>query len=202
LTLRFFQNSQEDSCNYGNSSSALTFTTSSIPITSHCFDFEDLFSGNATQGFVNQTQYLGGAWGTAGIDWQLGNVESFDLQGNYSSVLYRQHVTNPSSENYKPGNFADRRVTIYGGKGCTEKDPSNDKGLLPWYGFSCWSEDKGSCGNLRYKIASFNINSKPKEDQGTCWVFAETGASARVHSSSKAIAGAFISASLALWITL
>jgi hypothetical protein len=51
-------------------------------------------------------------------------------------------------------------------------------------------------------LASPFVQPKPKEEQGTCWVFAETGAGARSHSFSKAILGASISASLALWLTL
>ncbi|KAF2851936.1 hypothetical protein T440DRAFT_467193 [Plenodomus tracheiphilus IPT5] len=38
VTLHFFHNTQKDTCNFRNSSSALTFTTSSVPIKNHCFD--------------------------------------------------------------------------------------------------------------------------------------------------------------------
>jgi hypothetical protein len=205
ITLRFFQNGQDDSCHYRDSSHVLTFTTSSIPVISHCFDFSDLFGGNASQGFVNQTWNLGpNVWGEAGIHWQLGNVETFDLKGNYSSVLYRQHITNPARDDQNPGKYADRRVTMYGGKDCSQIDPSSDKTLLPWYGFSCWSEDNGSCGTLPYNIASFSIQPGPddKDRHGTCWVFAKEGAAARVYLSSRVILGAFISASLAIWLAL
>jgi hypothetical protein len=177
----------------------------SIPVISHCFDFSNLFGGNASQGFVNQTWNLGSnVWGEAGIYWQLGNVETFDWKGNYSSVLYRQHITNPASDDQNPGKYADRRVTIYGGKDCSQIDPSSDKTLLPWYGFSCWSEDDGSCGTLPYNIASFSIQPGPddKDQHGTCWVFAQEGAAARVYSSSRVILGAFISAPLAIWLAL
>ncbi|ORY16600.1 hypothetical protein BCR34DRAFT_556887 [Clohesyomyces aquaticus] len=203
ITLRFFQNSAADSCAYSNSSAALTFTTESIPIISRCFDFADLFSGNATQGFVNQTGNLApGTIGEAGIRWQLENVDKFDTQANYSRVLYRQHITNPANDDDKPRHYADRRVTVYGGKGCTEKDPSSNETLLPWYGFSCWSEDEGTCGTLPYSIASFSVQPGPddKNKDGTCWVFAERGAAAHLSLSSQAMMAVFASTSLAIWL--
>ncbi|USP81636.1 uncharacterized protein yc1106_08910 [Curvularia clavata] len=127
ITLRFFPTSQTDSCSYTNSSSALTFTTSSIPILSHCFDFSSLFTSNSTQGFVNQTKNQGSTvWGEAGIHWQLFNAETFDSQTNYSGILYRQHVTNPANDDDKPGHHADRRVTVYGAKGCRESDDQRE----------------------------------------------------------------------------
>ncbi|KAF2276849.1 uncharacterized protein EI97DRAFT_397817 [Westerdykella ornata] len=207
LTLRFFQSDQQDSCDYANSNRALTFTTSSIPVLGQCFDFVDLFSGNATQGFINQTRNQGqNAWGEAGIHWQLENTDTFDPQANYSRVLYRQHITNPTTDEQKPGHYADRQVTIYGGPKCTEADPNSNTTLFPWYGFSCWSEDKGSCGTLPYKIASFYIRAgKDEQSQGrmgTCWVFAECGAATSLLLSSRAMVGAFISASLAIWLSM
>jgi hypothetical protein len=154
---------------------------------------------------VNQTENLSpGVWGEAGIHFQLRNTEAFDPQGNYSSVLYRQHVTNAASDNQKPGHYADRRVTIYGGKNCTENDPSSNTALLDWYGFSCWSEDKGSCGTLPYKIASFSIQPGPeeKDQHGTCWVFAKEGAAANIYASSQVIIGALINVFLAIWLAM
>jgi hypothetical protein len=167
----------------------LTFTTSSIPVVDHCFDFADLFTGNATQGFVNQTWNLGGGvWtdGQAGIRWQLENIDTYNPQGNYSDILYRQYVASPLRDRYKPGSLADRRVTMYGGKRCSEKDPNSNETLLPWYGYSCWSESKGGCGTLPYSIASFRVlpgfsDTRPSD---TCWIFSERGQSKGSYLSS------------------
>lgn len=199
FTLRFFQNSQDDSCDFGGSSQALTFTTSSMPVINHCFDFADLFGGNTTQGFVNQTRNLGSMRpGEAGIYYTLENVETYDPQGNYSSVLYHQHVANPTSDDYKPGHAANRRVTIYPGTGCSDYHRPSDQ-ILPWFGFGCWSEDKGSCGTTPYSIASFSL--QPVDDpEGSCWDFAVQGAASRSYSSSQAAMGALLGASLAIWL--
>ena len=98
LTLRFFTQPQdEDTCSYYNTSSALTFTSRSIPVTCHCFNLADLFGGTATSRFINQTRNAGYTVDgrDLGIIWQLENADLWDPSANYSSVLYRQHISNP-----------------------------------------------------------------------------------------------------------
>jgi hypothetical protein len=149
---------------------------------------------------VNQTQNLApGVWeDEAGIHWELRNKDKFDTQANYTSVLYHQHVVGPTGEDRGQ---AVRRVTLYGGKDCSEKDPNSDKELLPWYGFSCYTGPEGSCGDLPYGVVSFTIQPGLDEDEeGTCWTFAERGAAARSYASYGAITGGLTSASLALWL--
>lgn len=204
MTIRFFQESQDDSCSFDDTSSALAFTTSSIPVIQHCFNFEDLMSGNASQGFVNQTGNLGaGSWndGDKGIYWTLQNHDSYDPSRNYSSVLYRQHITNPGDKQH-PGEYSRVRVNLYGGENCTQKDPNSNTTLFPWYGFSCWSEDQGSCGTMPFRVASFYVFPAPRQEdqQGKCWVFAEEGAGTSVYRSSQATLIALTSTALALWL--
>lgn len=200
LTLRFFKDSTESSCGYSNTSDALTFTTSSIPVIGACFEFADLFGGNSSQGFINQTQNLGGLQqSNAGIAWQLLNKDAYDPQGNYSGILYRQHVLNDDGEDkYKPGHFAERLVTLYGGKNCTEVDSSSNETLVDWYGFSCWSESEGRCGTLPYSIVSFHVT--PEADfadkDGTCWDFAQLGAAAGLRRSVGTALASFLMASI------
>ncbi|KAM0704789.1 hypothetical protein Q7P35_007575 [Cladosporium inversicolor] len=121
-------NGSEETCGYENSTDALTFTTFSVPILSHCFNFADLFNGNTTRGFVNQTDNLAPNFRTRqeGIVWQLENMESFDPRANYSRILYRQNVYNPQDKRYDPGSYAWRRINIYGGPNCTESNPEGD----------------------------------------------------------------------------
>ncbi|KAM7211929.1 hypothetical protein V8F06_012705 [Rhypophila decipiens] len=202
ITLRFFQGNSDISCSYTDSDSALTFTAESIPLLGHCFDFRALFSGNKTQGFVNQTENLGSGLHYAqdpGIHWQLLNANDFDPQANYSKVLYRQHVTNPASDKYQPGHYADRVVTIYPGPGCRQLNPADNKTLLPWYGFSCWSEEQGSCGVLGYSIASFSIQPGREDDGRTCWVFAKEGSAPSLPSAAMAVLATVV---LGLWFVV
>jgi hypothetical protein len=60
--------------------------------------------------------------------------------------------------------------------------------------------DSGSCGTMPYNLASFRIYAGPdeKNQHGTCWAFAEMGASAHVYPPLKLITGAIVSVSLAL----
>jgi hypothetical protein len=147
---------------------------------------------------VNQTANIAPPYtGEAGIHWQLENVNTYDPQTNYSSILYRQHITNPGRDDLKPGNQADRAVTLYASNNCRDLVSSSGD-ILGWYGFSCWSEDKGSCGTAPWKIGSFSIQDKAELD--SCWVFAKDGAAGRGYSSSQAMVGAFFGASLAIWL--
>ncbi|OAK98028.1 hypothetical protein IQ06DRAFT_295404 [Phaeosphaeriaceae sp. SRC1lsM3a] len=197
LTLRFFTSSQGDSCDFGATGQAITFTTDSIPQRPHCFDLVDLFDGNATSGFVNQTS------GGQGIRWSISNTEAYDASANYSSVLYRQHISNPNTDDQKPGHRAERRATIYPGKGCTQKDPNDNStsGILPWFGLSCLSEDKGRCGNTPYSIQSFYIQAGDPDSQNQCWDFAKNGQSGAARLSTSAVA-AFVALVVAVCLAL
>ncbi|KAI4629702.1 uncharacterized protein J4E87_002888 [Alternaria ethzedia] len=139
LTLRFFKDGHDDTCNYYDSRDALTFTTSSIPVVPHCFSLGDLFGGNATQGFVNQTWNLGSnRFGDeqAGIYWTLLNADKYDRSANYSRVLYRHHVVQAYDDIWKEGHLSNMMATVYGGEDCSELDPNDDQNLLNWFGYS------------------------------------------------------------------
>ncbi|KAI4936272.1 hypothetical protein J4E85_001601 [Alternaria conjuncta] len=205
LTLRFFKDGHDDTCDYYNSRDALTFTTDSIPVVQHCFSLADLFGGNATQGFVNQTSNLGYipfGEANAGIYWTILNAEKYDRSANYSRVLYRYHVANPADDRYEQGHLTSVWVTINGGEDCSEGDPNDDENLLDWFGYNCWGADEGNCGNTPYPINSFNIYPGDADNDRSCWLHSELGAAVHGFSSSRAIMGAFASVSLAVWLAL
>jgi hypothetical protein len=205
LTLRFFKNGHDDTCDYYDSTDALTFTTSSIPIVQHCFSLAGLFGGNSTQGFVNQTSNLGSnvfSPQEAGIHWSLENADKYDSAANYSRVLYRYHVSNPAGDEYKEGQLTNVWVTIDGGDDCSELDPTDDTNLLDWFGYNCWGADKGNCGNTPYPINSFNIYPGDMDADRKCWLHAKLGAAVHGFSSSRVVMGAFASVSLAFWLAL
>lgn len=211
ITLRFFPESQVGKCGYSNSSDALTFTTESIPLKGigHCFDLADIFGGNSSQGFVNQTKNLGygsgytGEPGQAGIHWQVENMDKFDGQTNYSSVLYHQHNPDTNDKENTPGTYAARTLFLYPGQGC-EDTPSPNSQPLSWYGLSCWTEPEGTCDTLPYKIASFSIQATDEEDEkhGKCWAFAEMGGAAGLHVSFHAMVSLIVGTLVATWIVV
>ncbi|KAH0335990.1 hypothetical protein KCU81_g8765, partial [Aureobasidium melanogenum] len=208
LTLRFFPESQTGKCGYSNSSEALTFTTESIPLKGlgHCFNLADIFGGNSSQGFVNQTANLGwasgytGEPGQAGIHWQVLNKNNFNAQTNYSSILYHQHNPVGSDQQNGPGTYAPRTVFLYPGEGCTEL-PEQSKELLPWYGLNCWTETEGVCDSLPYKIASFSMQAED-EQHGKCWVFAEMGGAAGLNIGFYAMVYLVVGTVVAMWIVV
>lgn len=177
---------------------------------SHCFNFADLFGGNATRGLVNQTHNLAYQYRhdgrQEGIAWQLENKDSFDPKANYSKLLYRQHVESPS-EDYEPGSYAYRRINVYGGLDCSDHDLERPFGerLVDWYGFDCFSEGEGDCGTLPYGIKSFTVQpgrfGNEKAQDGKCLVFAKMGAAARLQLP-KVVISAFACVVLTVWLTV
>jgi hypothetical protein len=180
---------------YSNTSRALTFTTASVPPQFHCFNFAELFGGNATSGFVNQTNPAYSEVG--GIHWSIGSADAYDPGAIYFDILYRQ----PACE-HEPGSYASRRLNLYGGVDCTEPDPNDAQRLLDWYGLSCWSGVEGECGSLPYGIASFALLPVPEDEDGTCMTFAQLGAGRggyhRVKVVASVLVGALVAGSLAL----
>jgi hypothetical protein len=186
-----------DTCTsaYSNTSSALTFTTDSVLAQYHCFNFNELFGGNATSGFVNQTEP--DFFHSGGISWSIENADTHDPGAIYSDILYRQ-----ADVMHEPGSYASRRVNLYGGVDCTEPDPEDAQRLLDWYGFSCWSGVEGECGSLPYGIASFALLPVPEDEEGTCMVFAQLGAGVGGYRPVKVVASVLVGALVAGWLAL
>lgn len=158
---------------------------------------------------MNQTGNLGygsgytGETGQAGIHWQVQNMNKFNGQANYSSVLYHQHNPDVNDKENAPGTYAARTVFLYPGQGCTElPDQSND--LLPWYGLSCWTEPEGTCDTLPYNVASFSIQAEDDADKqhGKCWAFAEMGGAAGLHINFHAMMSLLVGTVLATWFVM
>lgn len=209
LTLRFFQDSQGGSCGYSNSSDALTFTTSTTPVTDHCFNLEELATGNATSGFINQTDNLSGQTGDGrdvGIRWALKNAASFDPQGNYSSLLYRQY-NSASSDDDQPGGYASTRVTVYGFADCNDIDPNGgDLGAdTHWYGFSCLTEAEGDCGTLPLPNGAVSFRVQPgldPDEDPKCETFAANGDAASLGLRTSAVMGVVAAGLVAVWMSV
>ncbi|KAH6865747.1 hypothetical protein BKA58DRAFT_320264, partial [Alternaria rosae] len=203
LTVRFFQERQDETCSFRNSSSALAFTTSTVPLGEYCFEMEDVFGGNTTQGFANTSWASGQLPGEVGIYWAVENADLYSPKVNYTSVLYHLRPVLSADTN----EHTDRSVSVYPAKGCETWDPTSKLPInppVPWYGFSCWGEEEGNCGTSEYGARSFRILPAQKESDlaGKCIVFAECGAAMSLYTSSRTIVGAALSASMVIWSTL
>jgi len=164
---------------------------------------EDVFGGNTTQGFANTSWALGRLSGEAGIYWAVENAELYSPEVNYTSVLYHLRPVLSAETN----EYADRSVSVYPAKGCDTWDPTSDLPVnppVPWYGFSCWSEEEGNCGTSEYGARSFRVVPARRESDrtGKCMVFAERGAAMSLYTSSRAIFGAALSVSMVVWFIL
>lgn len=209
LTLRFFPTAQEGSCGYSNSSDALTFTTMDIPVSGHCFSIAELFGGNSTRGFINQTHNLGRSWSSrkgedAGIRWKVENSESYDPKANYSSILYHQN-DGINLQDRDPEDYSYRTVFLYGSDDCRDVDTSPADAFDTWFGLNCWSSDEGDCRDIYYGVGSFSMQAAPsnEERERTCWSFAENGSGASgLYQPWKAVTGALVSVFVAVWLAL
>jgi len=194
LTLRFFQNPQdENSCSYSNTSAALTFTTNSYPRLAHCFDISDLFGSNITEGFVNQSQPFSTYNHTIsqGINYTLFNSDIYGPSANYSSILYRQFIPHEERQVvFDSGNPADGLITLYSEAGCRNSTGQE------WHGFTCFTDEHGECGTAGFAMKSFKFESRRYSDDYTCSIFSRDrkGNSAAVLGSTQAMSwGLFVS---------
>ena len=162
---------------------------------SHCFNLAELFAGNATSGFVNQTNPS--EWAESGLHWSISNAETFNAQANYSGVLYRQ-----ASHEREAMSYAPRRVNLYGGLDCTERDPEDDQGLLDWYGLSCGSGAEGICDDLPYRVASFAVLPVAEDEDGNCMVYAQLGAGVGGLRRFEAVVSVVMGAVVVGWLVL
>lgn len=209
ITLSFFQNFQEQICGYNYLIDAMTFTTKDVPRAEHCFSIAELFGGNSTRGFVNQTYTLKSSWEDRkhrpdeGIHWEIRDSASYDPQGNYSGILYHQNL---GVEDNDRGPYAWRTVKFYESSDCTDADTSPANESDNWYGNNCKSKDEGDCHETYYSVGSFSLLAAPLNDQEaqskTCWDFAENGSAAGLHQSWKAVTGALVGVSVAVWLVL
>ncbi|KAK4501916.1 hypothetical protein PRZ48_007725 [Zasmidium cellare] len=151
LTVTFYPDTGE-SCN--STSSGISFTTSSIPPDDECFNLADLFSGNSTFGFRNQTPSTIFPQDPIGLSWSIQNADAYDAQANYSYVLYQQPLAN--EEDGEAGKTdASKYFSVYNAPGCTA---TGDEEVQPWVGWTCATSASGDCGALPYSVASFKVD--------------------------------------------
>ncbi|KAK7425870.1 hypothetical protein QQZ08_007584 [Neonectria magnoliae] len=190
ITVAFFADDQQDSCDSNDTSDSLVLTTSSIPTGFTCFNLTDIFSRSNDTGFQNATSPVYDSDGDViqpnGIDWLLQNRGSFDSKTNYSRVWYEQ--VNRTGD-VEAGEDASWVFYIYAFPDCQQiVDGDNvDEDDYPWFETSCQTEDGGQCQTVPYSIKSFAINTAAdyNKNHGQCEAWAYQGAAARFgHSIS------------------
>ncbi|KAH7020479.1 hypothetical protein EDB80DRAFT_634000 [Ilyonectria destructans] len=184
LTVAFFADDQQASCDSNDTSDALVLTTSSIPTGFTCFNLTDIFSQSNDTGFQNATSPVydrdGDVIQPNGIDWLLQNRDSFDSKVNYSRVWYEQ--VNRTGD-FEAGEDAPWVFYIYAFPDCQQiVDGDNvDQDDYPWFETSCQTDEGGECQTIPYSIKSFAINSAAdyNDQHGQCEAWAYKGAAAR-----------------------
>lgn len=150
LTVTFYPNTG-DFCN--GTESGISFNTASVPADEECFNLAELFTGNSTFGFRNQTPSSSISQDPVRLYWTIDNIDAYDPQANYSTILYQQPVLNDNNGEGE-GTDASRYFSVYNGEDCRALgDP-----VQPWVGWTCSSSDEGQCNTLPYSVASFKID--------------------------------------------
>ena len=100
--MALFDDSQGDSCGANDISNAIALTTSSVPVSTTCFNVSDIFSrsNNSTTGFQNGAPHYHDVGDQRnGVAWLLQNQHLYDSKANYSCVWYSQS----NSSKVEPG---------------------------------------------------------------------------------------------------
>ncbi|KAK5636139.1 hypothetical protein RRF57_011851 [Xylaria bambusicola] len=177
LTLTFYP--EEDNTCSGDDSKAISFTTSSYPVSQSCFNLDEIFTRNSTGGIRNQSSSTITAPNDQGIRWAIINAQAWDPTGNYSHVKYEQLNTLGKNED-DDATYASRRVNIYNGEDCLQVASSNGEDVAPWFGWTCHSSSDDNCRTSPFNIKSFIIIPIDDDDRdGKCLDFAEEGVGAR-----------------------
>ncbi|KAJ3538277.1 hypothetical protein NM208_g5976 [Fusarium decemcellulare] len=190
LTIAFFSDSQEDSCQSNDTSKGLVLTTDSIPTSYTCFNVSDIFSQSEKVGFQNGTMPVRGGDGQFvepnGVHWLLEKADNFSSKTNYSRVWYEQ--TSPDGVG-EDGSWV---FYVYAFEDCEQIVDGDyvDSDRFPWYETSCLTERGGQCRTLPYSIKSFAINKAASynKNHGGCEEWAYKGSKASTRSSSLTLA--------------
>ncbi|KAI8716568.1 hypothetical protein NCS52_00950900 [Fusarium sp. LHS14.1] len=175
LTVAFFTNDQQESCQAKDTSKGIILTTSSIPTELTCFNLTDTFSQSNDIGFQEALEPLEDQ--SSGVNWLLQNRDDFDSKANYSQIRYE--LLNKTTED-ESGKVSTWSLYVYAFANCQQiVDGDNaDADDFPWFESTCQTEKGGECQGVPYPIKSFAIVSTNKE--GECEAWAKQGSAARV----------------------
>ncbi|EEU43454.1 uncharacterized protein NECHADRAFT_82763 [Fusarium vanettenii 77-13-4] len=196
LTVAFFTDDQEESCQAKDTSKGIFFTTSSIPTELTCFNLTDMFSQSNDTGFQEALEPLEDR--SSGINWLLQNRDDFDSKANYSQIRYE--LLNKTTED-ESGKVSAWSLYVYAFANCQQiVDGDNvDADDFPWFESTCQTEKGGECQGVPYPIKSFAIVSTNKE--GKCEAWAKQGSAARVGGKVLLLVSTFVTVA-ALFLVL
>ncbi|OAR03625.1 hypothetical protein LLEC1_04779 [Akanthomyces lecanii] len=187
FTVALFADSQGDACGANDISSAISLTTSSVPVSFTCFNVTDIFShsNNSTTGFQSgRANYHDVGEQRNGVAWLLQNQHLYDNQANYSRVWYSQS----NASRVEPGKAGKWVFYTYALSNCAqlaEGRPSrpNDH---PWYETSCQTAVDGQCRLTPGPIVSFAISTAVQYNpsHGGCATWAKLGAASTLRQGA------------------
>lgn len=186
--MAFFPSSEEATCKQDNIAKAASLTTNTIPSGFVCFNLTDLF----TQPSDNGSQ---GVWKipddtpSQGVDYLLGNRDSYNADTNYTNVWYQQ-VNQTGDGDTNSGADGTWVFYTYAFADCVQNggdafDPKD----YPWFETSCQTKDGGDCQQLPQPLKSFAIGPAASYNagHGKCEVWAKLGAASILNGRTSAL---------------
>ncbi|CZT24344.1 uncharacterized protein RCC_10067 [Ramularia collo-cygni] len=191
-----FSNDNLDDCVNKDSAEGITFTSSSVPRAFVCFNLDELFASNTslTNGSVSQGSNI---YSGTDLDWVLLNLDSYNIQNNYSRVWYQQiNGTGDVDE----GLNAPVQFNIYNGRNCLQQNRDGiPLSMQPWFAWNCQSAEGGECFRAPYSIRSFAIlAAEPFWREEKCLVAAYNSAG----TESIVRGGVLVGMTAMVWIVL
>lgn len=157
MTVAFFPDGDEASCQANDTSKGLFFTTDAPPnFSAVCFNVSDLFTQENDTGIAQALMPARDRDGNIlnTLSWSLENRDLFDPQANYSRVWYRQQ-----NQTITVGEGASFIFQVYAFPDCEQLGGRElDEDQYPWFLTNCQTEDGGKCRTVPYSIQSFGIS--------------------------------------------
>ncbi|OIW34868.1 hypothetical protein CONLIGDRAFT_28360 [Coniochaeta ligniaria NRRL 30616] len=187
ITVAFFPDSEEATCNQNDIANAASLTTRTIPTSWICFNLTDLFSQPSDTGSKNGSQYAQPK-PYHGVDYLLSNRDSYKADANYTNVWHQQvNITG----NTEPGTDGAWVLYTYAFADCLPYGGDDfEQDEWPFFETSCQTKREGECRQLPKGVKSFAIGPAKAYNArhgGHCEVWARLGGASVVNPRTAAL---------------
>ncbi|KAF5671269.1 hypothetical protein FHETE_4239 [Fusarium heterosporum] len=180
ITVAFFTDEQEESCNSKDTSKGLILTSSDTPTEYTCFNITDIFSQSNNTGFQPSWQQ----WVNkeSGMNWTIHNNDDSDVISNANYSHIRVELLDVATED-QTGEDSSWVLYTYAFPDCQLLvGLENHQEDYPWYEASCQTEEGGECQHALKPIKSFAIRTRDQKEG--CKTWAKLGSANRMERSS------------------
>ncbi|KAK0103099.1 hypothetical protein ONS95_000725 [Cadophora gregata] len=181
ITVAFFPESEESTCQEHNIANAIAFTTGNIPAYHTCFNLQELFIQRSNYTYQDTWSFPP----SQSINYTVGNVPFYSPNTNYNRIWYHLGGPNqvPKGVPKDAGGWSEWTLMTYNFPNCTSANSTQGatdqpKDNVPFRA-SCRTTDAGICSVAPKPIKSFAIYHSPIGQKGlecTKWAKFTSGA--------------------------